>query len=122
MIYSENIYRKLREEINKMPIPFSETASGAELRLLKLLFTPEEAEIAIHLNIMPETIARIHKRARKSGRPMPIISISPQAMPHRPAADRQIFRRRLPEQIHVFLGPDIVQIAGFGHVDRSISF
>ncbi len=63
----DDIYIKLREEIDKMPIPFSETASGVELKLLKHLFSPEEAEIAVNLNIMPETISRIHKRVRKSG-------------------------------------------------------
>lgn len=62
-----DIYRKLRIEINKMPVPFSETASGVELKLLKHLFTPEEAEIALNLNLMPETLSRIHKRVRKSG-------------------------------------------------------
>ena len=63
----DDVYRKLREEINKMPIPFSETTSGIELKLLKHLFTPAEAEIALNLNILPETIKRIHKRVQKSG-------------------------------------------------------
>lgn len=63
----DDVYRKLREEINKMPIPFPETASGVELNLLKYLFTPAEAEIALNLNILPETINRIHKRVQKSG-------------------------------------------------------
>ena len=67
MINQDDVYRKLREEINKMPIPFLETASGVELKLLKHLFTPEEAEIALNLNILPETINRIHKRVQKSG-------------------------------------------------------
>lgn len=67
MINQDDVYCKLREEINKMPIPFSETASGVELRLLKHLFTPVEAEIALNLNILPETISRIHRRVQKSG-------------------------------------------------------
>ena len=67
MINQDDVYCKLREEINKMPIPFSETASGAELKLLKHLFTPEEAQIALNLNILPETISRIHKRVKKNG-------------------------------------------------------
>ena len=67
MINQDDVYRKLRKEINKMPIPFSETASGVELKLLKHLFTPDEAEIALHLNILPETINRIHKRVLKNG-------------------------------------------------------
>jgi Na+-translocating ferredoxin:NAD+ oxidoreductase subunit B len=67
MINQDDVYRKLRKEVNKMPIPFPETASGVELKLLKHLFTPEEAEIALNLNILPETIKRIHKRVQKSG-------------------------------------------------------
>lgn len=62
----DDLYRKLRREINKMPIPYSETSSGVELKLLKHLFTPDEAEIALHLNILPETISRIHKRVKKA--------------------------------------------------------
>jgi NAD-dependent dihydropyrimidine dehydrogenase PreA subunit len=58
-----------------MPIPFSETASGVELKLLKHLFTPAEAEIALNLNILPETINRIHKRVQKSG-----ITITPKEL------------------------------------------
>ncbi len=67
MINQDDVYCKLREEVNKMPVPFPETASGVELRLLKHLFTPAEAEIALNLNILPETIGRIHKRVKKSG-------------------------------------------------------
>jgi ferredoxin len=62
-----DVYYKLKQEINKMPIPYSETKSGVELRLLKHLFTPAEAEIALNLNIMPETLDRIYKRVHKSG-------------------------------------------------------
>jgi ferredoxin len=62
-----DVYYKLRQEINKMPIPYPETKSGVELRLLMHLFTPAEAEIALNLNILPETLDRIHKRVQKSG-------------------------------------------------------
>ena len=75
MINQDDVYRKLREEINKMPIPFSETTSGVELKLLKHLFTHEEAQIALNLNILPETINRIHKRVLKSG-----ITITPKEL------------------------------------------
>jgi Pyruvate/2-oxoacid:ferredoxin oxidoreductase delta subunit len=67
MTTSGDVYDKLKQEINKMPIPYSETKSGVELRLLTHLFTPAEAEIALNLNIMPETLDRIHKRVHKSG-------------------------------------------------------
>jgi ferredoxin len=73
----EDVYRKLRREINKMPIAYTETTSGVELKILKHLFTPEEAEIALNLNIMPEPIERIHKRAERSG-----MNITLQEMEH----------------------------------------
>lgn len=63
----DDVYRKLQNEINKMPVSFSATASGAELRLLADLFSPVEAEIAAHLNILSESLSLIHKRILKSG-------------------------------------------------------
>ena len=41
-----NIYRKLQEHLDKMPIGFPATESGVEIRILKHLFTPDEAELA----------------------------------------------------------------------------
>ena len=63
----DDVYRKLAREIDKMPVPYTQTASGVELKILKHLFTPEEAEIALNLNIVPETLDQIHKRAKKNG-------------------------------------------------------
>ena len=60
------IYLKLREEIDKMPCGMPKTESGVEIRLLKRLFSPEEAFIASHLNVLPESPKTIHKRISKS--------------------------------------------------------
>ncbi len=38
------VYHKLQQEIDKTPIGFPATGSGVELRLLKHLFSPEEAD------------------------------------------------------------------------------
>ena len=67
MVPHKDVFRKLQREIDKMPIPFSETATGIELKLLEDLFTPAEAEIASHLNILPEKASVIRKRLLKSG-------------------------------------------------------
>lgn len=48
-----------------MPVAFPATDSGVELRILKRLFTPEEAEVALLLSALPETLDRIQRRARK---------------------------------------------------------
>jgi len=58
-------YRKLQQHLDSLPVGFPETESGVEIRILKHLFTPEEAEIAIFLNLLPETIQKINKRLKK---------------------------------------------------------
>jgi NAD-dependent dihydropyrimidine dehydrogenase PreA subunit len=50
-----------------MPISYPATESGVEIRILKHLFTPQEAEIALQLSRIPEPVERINKRVKKSG-------------------------------------------------------
>jgi len=61
------VYRELQKHIDKMPVGFPSTKSGVEMRILKHLFTPEEARIALNLSALPESLERIHRRAAKSG-------------------------------------------------------
>ncbi|MHA1916035.1 MAG: DUF362 domain-containing protein [Promethearchaeota archaeon] len=63
----DNIYRNLQEHLDKLPIGFPTAESGVEIRVLKHLFTPKEAEIAIQLRDLPETIWRIYRRVKKLG-------------------------------------------------------
>jgi ferredoxin len=67
---SEDVYQKLRRHLDQFPIGFPSTKSGVELRLLKRLFTTEEAEIATHLTMMPQTLQQIHKSFGKNGIPI----------------------------------------------------
>ncbi|MHA2358824.1 MAG: hypothetical protein ACXAB5_01000, partial [Candidatus Thorarchaeota archaeon] len=63
-----NVYRELAKELDKRhAVGYPPTESGVELRLLEHLFTPEEAELALHLSLMPESVERIHKRVKKTG-------------------------------------------------------
>ncbi|TFH66739.1 MAG: 4Fe-4S ferredoxin [Gemmatimonadales bacterium] len=64
---TETVYRRLQRHIDNMPIGYPATESGVELRVLEHLFTPEEAEMALHLSALPEPIEKIHSRARKDG-------------------------------------------------------
>ncbi|MCK5651355.1 MAG: 4Fe-4S binding protein [Gemmatimonadetes bacterium] len=64
---TENVYRRLQKHIDNMPVAYPATESGVELRLLKHLFTPEEAEMALHLSALPEPLEKIHSRAKKAG-------------------------------------------------------
>ena len=61
------IYRDLQKHLDRLPIGYPATESGVEIRVLKHLFTPEEARIAVQLSMIPEPISRIHKRVKKTG-------------------------------------------------------
>ena len=58
-----DVYRKLQEHIDVMPVGFPATESGVELSILRRLFTPEEADAALLLSALPEPLSRIHRRA-----------------------------------------------------------
>jgi ferredoxin len=60
-----DVYQKLAKHLDQLPSGFPATESGVELRILKRLFTPEEAEIATGLVMMPEPVAAIAARMGK---------------------------------------------------------
>jgi electron transport complex protein RnfB len=59
---SEEVYIKLRDFMDKTPGGFPRTESGVEMKILKKLFTPEQAEITLNLTLMPESVAQIAKK------------------------------------------------------------
>ncbi len=61
------VYRKLQRHLDRMPGGFPEVESGLDIKLLKQLFTPEEAEMATQLSMKPEPIIRIYNRVKGSG-------------------------------------------------------
>ncbi|MHA1149119.1 MAG: DUF362 domain-containing protein [Promethearchaeota archaeon] len=50
-----------------MPVGYPKTESNVEMRILKHLFSPIEAVIAVKLGWMPETVRQIHRRIKKVG-------------------------------------------------------
>ena len=60
---SDEIYRKLRDTLNQMPIGYPPTESGVEIEILKTMFSETEAEITLLLTPFPETTAEIAARA-----------------------------------------------------------
>jgi formate hydrogenlyase subunit 6/NADH:ubiquinone oxidoreductase subunit I len=60
-----DIYRKLAIHLDTLPAGFPSTDSGIEIRILKRLFTPQEAEIAVALTPLPESAADIAGRMQK---------------------------------------------------------
>ncbi|MFW9951063.1 MAG: hypothetical protein ACFFKA_13175, partial [Candidatus Thorarchaeota archaeon] len=57
-----DVYRKLQKHLDTLPIGYPATESGVEIRLLKQLFTPEEAKVAIKLNFSFESLENIYDR------------------------------------------------------------
>ena len=57
-----DIYRRLQKHIDTLPIAYPATESGVELRILKRLFTEEEAEVALALSAVPEPAEKIQRR------------------------------------------------------------
>ncbi len=55
-------YEKLREHLDRLPAGFPATESGVELRILKRLFTPDEADLALHVGIKLEPASAIAAR------------------------------------------------------------
>ncbi|OQX61559.1 MAG: 4Fe-4S ferredoxin [Desulfococcus sp. 4484_241] len=63
---SEDIYRKLAKVLDTLPNGFPATEEGIEIKLLKKMFEPDEAELFCDLKLKFETVDDIAKR---TGRP-----------------------------------------------------
>jgi len=61
---SDEAYIKLREFLDSFPIGFPKTESGIEIKILKRLFTEEEAIITMLLSPVPETAVQVARRAK----------------------------------------------------------
>jgi H+/Na+-translocating ferredoxin:NAD+ oxidoreductase subunit B len=59
---ADTIYVRLREFLDQFPLGFPKTSSGVEIKILKRLFTEEEAAIAVLLTPFPEETDQIAKR------------------------------------------------------------
>jgi ferredoxin len=57
-----DVFQRLAQHLDRLPAGFPATPSGVELRILRRLFAPEEAEIALALTMLPETPAAIAQR------------------------------------------------------------
>lgn len=60
-----DVYERLATHLDNLPASYPATDSGVELRILKRLFTPEEAEAALALTMFPESADAIAKRLGK---------------------------------------------------------
>ncbi|MHB1317585.1 MAG: ATP-binding protein [Anaerolineae bacterium] len=60
---NEQVYEALAEHLDRLPGGFAPSETGAHLRLLRVLFTPEEAALAVHLRLEREEVTDIAARA-----------------------------------------------------------
>ncbi len=61
-----DVYERLAKHLDNLPSSYPATDSGVELRILKHLFTPEEADAAMALTLFPEPAGAIAKRLGKN--------------------------------------------------------
>ena len=64
---SDDVYRNLAKVLDTLPNGFPATESGIELKLLKRIFEPEQAELFCDLKLTFETAEQI---AQRTGRPL----------------------------------------------------
>ena len=63
MTNTDVIYTELQKHLDKQAVGFPATESGVEIRILKELFTPEQASLALYLSIEPRSAADVRKDA-----------------------------------------------------------
>jgi Na+-translocating ferredoxin:NAD+ oxidoreductase subunit B len=63
MTINESVYEMLAQALDDLPGGFPHSENGVELRILRKLYTPEEAEIARHLTLIAEEPRVIARRA-----------------------------------------------------------
>jgi hypothetical protein len=62
---AKDVYQRLRRHLDNLPGGYPSTESGVELRILRRLFTPEEAELALKLTVIPEPGPVVARRAKQ---------------------------------------------------------
>lgn len=58
----DTVYKALQKHLDGLAVRFPETESGIEIAILKKIFTPEEAGMAVHLSPRPETAESLSRR------------------------------------------------------------
>jgi len=62
---TDDVYKRLRAFYDRLPGGFPETDTGVEIKILKKMYNPAEAEIVLNMSAMPEPAAEIAKRMGK---------------------------------------------------------
>jgi len=59
-----DVYERLVQHLDNLPAGYPRTDSGVETRILRRLFAPEDAELALHLTLLAEPARVIAHRAK----------------------------------------------------------
>ena len=113
---AENIYERLREHLDSLPTGYPKTQSGVELKILRKLFTEEEAEMACQLQPIPETAEQV---ARRLGRDPEAVS----DLLYRMSKKGLILRLKIKGDSHYMATMFVVGILEYqvGKIDREMS-
>ena len=65
----DKVYRQLQRHLDKQAVGFPAARSGADIRFLKRLFTPEEAKLALHLSYRPMPTDEVTRSAAPEFKP-----------------------------------------------------
>jgi len=57
-----DVYEKLAKKLDELPQGFPSTDTGVELKILRMIFSPEEAEMALLMTPAPETAEQVAAR------------------------------------------------------------
>ena len=63
---TDEIYSRLADAMDHLPNGFPRTSSNVELKILKKIFSPEDASLAAHLTGNYESVEQIASRAELS--------------------------------------------------------
>ncbi|MCB2227014.1 MAG: 4Fe-4S dicluster domain-containing protein [Desulfarculaceae bacterium] len=61
---AQDVFQKLAHHLDSLPGGYPPTPEGIELKILKKLFTPEQAELALRCTLIPEKAGVIARRAK----------------------------------------------------------
>lgn len=59
---TDDVYQRLADVLDKIPNSFPQTEDGTHLKVLKWIFTPEEAELASNMRLRGETVEEMATR------------------------------------------------------------
>jgi electron transport complex protein RnfB len=64
---TDSLYVDLQQHLDKQAVGFPATKSGVELRLLRELFTPEQAVLALQLSVEPRSAREVCDAVKETG-------------------------------------------------------